>query len=71
LEASFKEHVNELFLEVFGDTGQMVYQSAFQQVGTHWQYDLDLGEYQLTPGLYLIRLRTGLAVEERKIILIP
>ncbi len=71
LEASFQSYVDQLFLEVFGDTGQLVYQSSFQQVGIQWQYDLHLTEMLLVPGLYLIRLRTTNAVVERKIIMIP
>jgi len=71
LEVSFPAYVNQLFLEVFGDTGQLVYQSSFQQVGTQWQYDLHLAEMLLVPGLYLIRLRTNNAVVEKKIIMIP
>ena len=71
LEAHFANHANEVLLEVFGDTGQIVYSSTFSHVGGLWKYQLDLRKLQLIPGQYVVRLSNGVNGEERKVIFIP
>jgi len=70
LEAHFTNQSNELLLEVFGDTGQIVYSSTFSHVGGLWQHHLDLKKLQLIPGQYIVRLSNGVSVEERKVVFI-
>lgn len=68
LEAHFNEPMSVLMVEVFGDTGQVLYKTTFSQVSGHWQHQLDLRKLQLTPGQYIVRVGNGLSGEERKII---
>jgi len=70
LEAHFTNQSNELLLEVFGDTGQIVYSSTFSHVSGLWQHHLDLKKLQLIPGQYIVRLSNGVSGEERKVIFI-
>jgi hypothetical protein len=71
LEANFGERMNDLLLEVYGDTGQIVYSTSYTQVSGFWQDHLDLRKLQLIPGHYIVRLSNGMSGEERKIIYIP
>jgi hypothetical protein len=68
LEAQFSETMNVLMVEVFGDTGQVIYKTSFSNVRGNWQHQLDLRKLQLTPGQYIVRIGNGLSAEERKII---
>ncbi len=68
LDAQFKENIKVLLVEVFGDTGQVIYKTSFSNVSGHWQHQLDLRKLQLTPGQYIVRVGNGLSAEERKII---
>ncbi len=68
IEANLTDLRRPLLLEVFGDTGQVVYTSAFDQVSGHWQHQLDLRKLQVVPGQYIVRVGNGLSAEERKII---
>lgn len=68
LEAQFIESMKVLMVEVFGDTGQVIYKTTFTNVNGHWQHQLDLRKLQLTPGQYIVRVGNGLSAEERKII---
>jgi hypothetical protein len=70
LEANFKQDTDKLTLEVYNDTGQIVYASSFSHIANPWHYDLDLTRLQLIPGHYIIRLSDGSAAEEKKIVLI-
>jgi enediyne biosynthesis protein E4 len=70
LKANFSSLSNKLLLEVFGDTGQVVYRSTFQHAGGPWQHHLSLAELNLAAGHYVVRLSNGQAGEERKLILI-
>lgn len=70
LEAQFNERMNLLKVEVFGDTGQVMYQTTFSQIDGYWQHGVDLRNLGLTPGQYIVRLSNGIAGEERKIIYI-
>ena len=70
LEANFKSDIDNLILEVFGDTGQIVYKTSFTNVASPWHYNLDLDRLQLTPGQYVVRLSDERTGEEKKIILI-
>lgn len=68
LEAQFSETMKVLMVEIFGDTGQVIYKTTFSNVSGHWQHQLDLRKLQLTPGQYIVRVGNGLSAEERKII---
>ena len=68
LEAQFSESMKVLMVEVFGDTGQVIYKTTFSNVSGHWQHQIDLRKFQLTPGQYIVRVGNGLSAEERKII---
>lgn len=68
IEANLTDLSRQLILQVFGDTGQVVYTSAFDQVSGHWQHQLDLKKMKVAPGQYIVRLNNGLSAEERKII---
>ncbi len=68
LEAQFSESMKVLRVEVFGDTGQVIYKTTFSNVSGHWQHQLDLRKLQLAPGQYIVRVGNGLSAEERKII---
>lgn len=70
LEANFVENNNELSLEIFGDTGEIAYKKEFHHKEGLWQYHIDLRQLQLSPGLYVVRVVSGISAEERKIILI-
>lgn len=71
LEAQFSESMKVLMVEVFGDTGQVIYKTTFSNVSGHWQHQLDFRKLQLTPGQYIVRVGNGLSAEERKIIYVP
>jgi|GEM_PF-2471426 len=71
LEASFGDQRSDMILEVFGDTGQMVYRTTYSQVSGYWQDHLDLRKLQIAPGQYIVRLSSGVLGEERKIIFMP
>lgn len=68
MEAQFSESMKVLMVEVFGDTGQVIYKTTFSNVSGHWQHQIDLRKFQLTPGQYIVRVGNGLSAEERKII---
>ena len=68
MEAQFSESLKVLMVEVFGDTGQVIYKTTFSNVSGHWQHQIDLRKFQLTPGQYIVRVGNGLSAEERKII---
>jgi len=68
LEAQFSESMKVLMVEVFGDTGKVIYKTTFSNVSGHWQHQIDLRKFQLTPGQYIVRVGNGLSAEERKII---
>ena len=68
LEAQFSESMKVLMVEVFGDTGQVIYKTTFSNVSGHWQHQIDLRKFQLTPGQYIVRVGNGLSAGERKII---
>lgn len=68
LDAQFNENIKVLLVEVFGDTGQVIYHTSFSNVSGHWQHQLDLRKLQLTPGQYIVSVGNGLSAEERKII---
>ena len=70
LEATFKNNIDKLLLEVFGDTGQIVYKSTFSHVVSPWHYNLDLTRLQLAAGQYIVRVGDGTSAEEKKIIII-
>jgi hypothetical protein len=68
MEAQFNETMKVLMVEVFGDTGQVIYKTSFSNVSGHWHHQLDLKKLQLAPGHYIVRVGNGLSAEERKII---
>lgn len=68
MEAQFSKSMKVLMVEVFGDTGQVIYKTTFSDVRGHWQHQIDLRKFQLTPGQYIVRVGNGLSAEERKII---
>ena len=68
MEAQFSESLKVLMVEVFGDTGQVIYKTTFSNVSGLWQHQIDLRKFQLTPGQYIVRVGNGLSAEERKII---
>jgi hypothetical protein len=68
LDARFNENIKVLLVEVFGDTGQVIYKTTFSNVYGHWKHQLDLSKLQLTPGQYIVRVGNGLSAEEMKII---
>ncbi len=68
MEAQFSESMKVLMVEVFGDTGKVIYKTTFSNVSGHWQHQIDLRKFQLTPGQYIVRVGNGLSAEERKII---
>jgi hypothetical protein len=70
IDANFKSIPDKLFLEVFGDTGQIVYRTAFSHVASPWHHHLDLTQLHLTAGHYVVRISDGRAGEERKIVFI-
>ena len=70
IEAHFADHSNEVLLEVFGDTGQIVFSSNIAHVGGLWKYHLDLRKLHLIPGQYIIRVRNGVNAEEKKIVFV-
>ena len=70
LEATLKNNHEQLTLDVFGDTGQLVHTSSFSQVLSHFHHTFDLSGFHLTPGTYIVRLSDGISAEEKKIVLI-
>ncbi len=68
LEAHLGDNISDLHLEVFGNTGQVVYRSTFPHKAGLWQHQLDFRKLQLIPGQYIIRLSDGIAGEERKVV---
>lgn len=70
VNAKFRSQVNQLHLEVVGDTGQVLYHESFEQVQTDWVHELNLRQLQLSPGVYFIKLHNGVESVERKILLI-
>ena len=70
LNANFKSNPDKLLLEVFGDTGQIVYKSTFSHIASPWHHHLDLTQLQLASGHYIIRMSDGQTGEEIKIVFI-
>ena len=70
IEANFRDYLGDMVMEVYGDTGQIVYRAEYTQVGGLWQSNLDLKKLQLIPGQYMIRVSNGVSGEERKVIFI-
>ncbi|MGB4846490.1 MAG: T9SS type A sorting domain-containing protein, partial [Saprospiraceae bacterium] len=68
LEAQLRDNIGDLHVEVFGDTGQVVYRSTFPHAAGLWQHQLDLKKLRLIPGQYIVRLSNGISAEERKVV---
>ncbi|HZV69974.1 MAG TPA: FG-GAP-like repeat-containing protein [Saprospiraceae bacterium] len=71
LEAHLGDNISDLLVEVFGDTGQVVYRSTFPHIGGLWQHHLDLRKLRLIPGPYIVRLSNGVSGEEKKVVFTP
>lgn len=70
LEASFNRHVDQLSIEIAGDSGQVFYAETFHQVDPQWEKDINLLRLQLTPGIYFIKLSSGISSVERRILFV-
>lgn len=70
IEAHFADYASDLLLEVFGDTGQVVFSSNFEHVGGAWHFALDLKKLQLAAGHYIVRISDGVNGEERKVVFV-
>ncbi|MBK9106705.1 MAG: VCBS repeat-containing protein [Saprospiraceae bacterium] len=68
IEARLPDLSRPLLLEVFGDTGQVVYTAKFPPINGLWQHQLDLKKLQVAPGQYIVRLSNGVSGDERKVV---
>ncbi len=59
ISASFGKYVDKLSMEVISSSGQVVFSSSFQVGGSQWLYGLELRDYKVSPGIFLVKISTG------------
>jgi hypothetical protein len=70
ISARFQKQVDKLYLEIIGEAGQRVYHESFPHADTEWEHEVNLRQLHLSPGVYFLKLHTGLISDERKFIFI-
>lgn len=71
ISARFQKQVDQLYIEIIGEAGQRLYYESFPHVEAEWEHEVNLSQLHLSPGVYFLKLHTGLISEERKIIFMP